>query len=307
MFMPAIKCPACGCRHLQAVATCHNCGRPLVAAPDQPISDSEDAPISSSDDGVEASSARDEEVVSEEQERPANPPGALKKMQQLVKAGETRPGGVRRREADIQPYATTLDVTLPDPFADSRSRAIGNVQITDESWKQDKLPWYFLGTRPTLSGIVMHIESKEEVFNNPDIMASLAMVLVEFIWILVNVQQERENDRIVMTTVRIQTSEGLFKDARLRGNMRGADMALGDRVSLWGIRRRGVLFVRHGFNHTAQGMISTNAAGLLLPVVLAVVVFAALLVLTPSWFPAITEIFTTISRVLTFIFQHNSH
>ncbi|WP_220205107.1 hypothetical protein [Reticulibacter mediterranei] len=303
--MPVIKCPACGCRHLQAVTTCHNCGRPLEAVPDQPVGASENAPVSSSDDGAETRGAQDEDSISVEQERPAGPPRS-QRVPQIVKAGETG-RAIRQRENDIQPYATTHDVTLPDPFTNSRSQAIGNVQITDESWQQDKLPWYFLGMRPTLAGVVMHIESKEEVFNNPDIMASLAMILVEFIWIMVNVQQERENDRVVMTTVRIQTLQGQLKDARLRGNMRGADMALGDRVSFWGIKRRGVLFVRHGFNHTAQGVISTNAVNLLLPVVLAGAVFAVLLVLAPSWFPAIIHIFTTITRVFTFIFQHNSH
>jgi hypothetical protein len=214
---------------------------------------------------------------------------------------------VRQRENDIQPYAATLDATLPDSFADSRSQAIGNVLITDESWKHDKLPWYFPRIRPTIFGIVMHIESKEEIFNNPDILASLAMLLVEFIWILVNVQQERENDRVVMTTVRIQTFEGQLKDARLRGNMRGADIALGDRVSLWGIKRRGVLFVRHGFNHTSQGVISTNAANMLVLVLMAVAVMALLLVFAPSWLSGITEIYATFVKVFTFIFQHNSH
>lgn len=302
--MPAIKCPACGCRHLQAVTTCHNCGRPLVDAPDQPVSAPEDPPASSNDDEVGTRSKQDDASVSAEHERPAAP--RPPRVPQVVKAGKMGQAA-RRRENDIQPYATTLDVTLPDPFASSRSQAIANVQIEDESWKRDKLPWYFLGIQPTIYGIVMHIESKEEVFNNPDILASLAMILVEFIWILVNVQQERENDRVVMTTVRVQTFEGQLKDARLRGNMRGADMALGDRVSLWGIKRRGVLFVRHGFNHTAQGVISTNPGGLLLPIALAIVVFAALLVFAPSWFPAITQTFNTIARVFTFIFQHNSH
>jgi hypothetical protein len=267
---------------------------------------SEDAPVSSSDGGVKTGSVQDEDTTSAGQGRPAGSTRSLSVPPKLVNAGKTRQE-VRQRETDIQPYATTLDVTLPDPFANSHSQAIGNVQIADESWKQDKLPWYFLGIRPTLSGIVMHIDSKEEVFNNPDILAALAMILVEFIWVLVNVQQERENDRIVMTTVRIQTFEGQLKDARLRGNMRGADMALGDQVSLWGIKRRGVLFVRHGFNHTAQGVISTNAVNLLLPVVLAVVAFAALLFFAPSWFPSLIHTFTNIARIFTFIFQHNSH
>jgi hypothetical protein len=153
----------------------------------------------------------------------------------------------------------------------------------------------------------MHIESKEEIFNNPDILALLATLLVEILWILVNVQQERENARVVVTTVRIQTFEGQFKDARLRGNMRGADMALGDRVSLWGIKHRGVLFVRRGFNHTSQGVVSTNAAGLLLPVVIAAVGFVVLLALAPSWFPAITQMLTSLVKVFTFIFQRHSH
>ncbi len=301
--MPAIKCPACGCRHLQAVTVCHNCGRPLVTVPDQANNAPEDVSVSSSDDGVETGSVQDEDTPSAGQGRSAGSPRSLSVPPQLVNAGKTR----QEVRTNIQPYATTLDVTLPDPFANSHSQAIGNVQIADESWKQGKLPWYFLGIRPTLAGMVMHIESKEEVFNNPDILAALAMILVEFIWVLVNVQSERENDRIVMTTVRIQTFEGQLKDARLRGNMRGADMALGDQVSLWGIKRRGVLFVRHGFNHTAQGMISTNAVSLLLPAILAAVAFAALLFFAPSWFPSLIHTFTNIARIFTFIFQHNSH
>ncbi|GCE03486.1 hypothetical protein KDAU_08150 [Dictyobacter aurantiacus] len=213
----------------------------------------------------------------------------------------------QQRETELQPYETTLDVTLPDPFATSRSWTSEDALMAAENGKRDKLPWYFPRIRPAIAGVVMHIESKEEIFNDPDIFASLAMLLVEFLWILVNIQQERENDRVVVTTVRIQTFDGQLRDARLRGNMRGADMALGDQVLLWGIKRRGVLLVRRGFNRTSQGVISTNAAGLLLPVLITAVGLAVLVILVPSWFPVITQIFTTFFNMYTFIFQHHTH
>lgn len=200
--MPAIKCPACGCRHLQAVTACHNCGRPLEAAPDLPVSTSENLPASSSDDEVESykrfiagsarasQKARDKDLVSVEQELPAGSPRSTRvpPERQLVRVGEQRPEA-RPRETNLQPYATTFDVTLPDPFTNSRSQELGDVLIEDEHRKRDKLPWYFLGIRPALSGVVMHIDSKEEIFNNPDMLSSLACQRETLLKILFGLRQ----------------------------------------------------------------------------------------------------------------------
>jgi hypothetical protein len=165
------------------------------------------------------------------------------------------------------------------------SRSEQERQADPERWKTDKLPWYFPRTKPKVAGKVIQIETKEEILDYPDIYAAIATLLVELIWILTQVQQERENDRIVMTTVRVQTYDGTLKDSRVRGVMRGATISLGDQVSLWGMRRNGVLFVRRGFNHTTQGVISTHSLGLIVPGILVIVAFIAGIYFAPFWLP----------------------
>jgi hypothetical protein len=88
-----------------------------------------------------------------------------------------------------------------------------------------------------------------------------------------------------MTTVRVRAYDGTLKDSRVRGVMRGATISLGDQVSLWGMRRNGVLFVGRGFNHTTKGVISTHSIGLLVPALIVIVTCIAGIYFAPFWLP----------------------
>lgn len=292
--MTAIQCPSCGYRHLEAVATCMNCGAPLIPLHKQ---------LSAPGNGNRARSTpgrEDNEVA--EYERFIASPGQRKLDGQpkdtpehhLIKHAPVPPKARQtwKKSKELQPYnpyETMIDVVPPMGFS-SRSVAIREEQeqVVDlELWKKDKLPWNFPTSRPIVSGTVVHIESKEEIIDYPDIIAAIVTLLTEIIWIMANVQQIKENDRIVMTTVRIQTYDNQRRDVRLRGNMRGADLSLGDQVSLWGTMRNGVLFVKRGFNHTTRGIISTHSISLLAPAAIVVVILIACIYLAPAWIPLI--------------------
>jgi hypothetical protein len=149
------------------------------------------------------------------------------------------------------------------------------------------------------------MESKEEIIDHPDLFAAIATLLVELVWVMVDVQQEKENDRIVMTTVRVQTYDGTFKDARLRGNMRGANLSLGDRVSFWGQKRHGVLCVGRGFNHTTQGVVSTRSMGLMVPALIVMIAFVGGVYFAPTWLPLASHLFTSsFGSFFSFIHKH---
>jgi hypothetical protein len=198
-----------------------------------------------------------------------------------------------RNQRGIQPYEiyeTAFDIVPPETFSapGSRSSGRGPEQSVDpEFWKADKLPWYFPRTRPKVAGTVVLIETKEEILDYPDLYAAIATLLVELIWVLAQVQQEKETgSRVVMTVVRVQSYDGTLSDTRIRGNMRGANVSLGDQISLWGKKRNGVLYVRRGFNHTTQGVISTYSLGLMLPALIVVVAFIAGFYFAPIWLPS---------------------
>jgi hypothetical protein len=340
--MSVIKCPACGHRHFQAVATCINCGTPLAAPQREPARLERKSSAARSRSAMRQtateekkdivasapafSSNRDledyERFLTENQGgedspifQPAENPAenndedeavrqtteALARQlsrheeRQLVphQAHSTHQGLENTALQAYGPYGTELDVVMPDPFAGSRSIAVQNEQEREtaaERWKTDRLPWYFPRTKPQVAGIVMHIESKEEVIDYPDVLTAIVTLLVEFLWILLNIQQERANDRTVITVVRIQNADGTFTDTRLRGNMRGADISLGDQVSLWGWEKRGVLFVRRGYNHTSHGVITTSASSIFVPSIIVMAVLGLIILLIPVWTPLLGQL-----------------
>ncbi len=80
------------------------------------------------------------------------------------------------------------------------------------------------------------------------------------------------------TIVRLRKDDGTLRDARFEGDLTGAGLTLGDRLSLWGRSRKGTLLVSKGLNQTVQAAILTNAykvsmlLTLLLPILLYVLI-----------------------------------
>lgn len=61
--------------------------------------------------------------------------------------------------------------------------------------------------------------------------------------------------RTQVTTVRIKRADGTMRDARIEGYLGGANLSLGDHVTLHGKDRDGTLIVAYGYNHSANGHI----------------------------------------------------
>jgi hypothetical protein len=338
--MPAIKCPACGYRHFQVVPACMNCGASFTASnstsnvqqPHTPsrhtISSNSLAPTDPNDDDITAyEQFQNATTAPKEPNKPTRGSSQRTKntistrsqannralSQGLVTTNNSQPAPRQlwQKTTDLQmyePYETMIDITPPNPFANDPGNALAIIPEGGEvvDWRAEKYPWYFPKTKPHVSGKVLHIESKEEIADFPDIFAALATLLMELLWVLINVQQQqRETDRVVMTTIRIQTTDGQLKDTRLRGNLRGATLSLGDQVTLWGVQRRGVLFIQRGYNHTTQSVISTHIAGMMIPSLFILLIIALLVYFSPTIFPYISHLFITFfGQYFSFMLHH---
>ena len=326
--MAIIKCSSCGHRHFQVVPLCINCGASLSQWTDgeqwattgtlnvTPHTPHESSTPSSNDSAsyerflVETPDSQS--IEEPEHDRPHSKSEAPSR--QLVRREEFRPAQrqVWKKKNAIQPYQsyeTAMNIAAPHTFAQPASMILvkenAEQVINPESWHTDRLPWYFPKIRPSIVGTVIHMESREEVIDYPDLLAAIATLLVELVWVMTDTVQHKESDRVVMTTVRVQTYTGALKDTRLRGNMRGANLSLGDQVSLWGVKRRGVLLVKRGFNHTTQGAISTTSLGLIVP---ALIIMATALIgiyFASTWFPIVWHhLLSFVTSYFSFFHQH---
>ncbi len=334
--MAIIKCPSCGHRHFQAMPYCINCGAPLSSQEDsvQPVQARDNAVIvpsstpkpSPRSDGIasyERSNAQTNAQAAEAEGVPAHAvarspqhepePQGTNPSRQLVRREELRPTTREtwKKKTEVQlyePYETAVSIAAPDPFGQSAVSTVVHEEtqaIDPEHWKKDRLPWYFPKIQPNIAGTVIHMETKEEVIDYPDMFAAIVTLLVSLVWVATDTVQDKESDRVVMTTVRVKTDTGQLKDTRLRGNMRGANLSLGDCVSLWGFKRHGVLFINRGFNHTTQGVISTNAVGFLVPALIIVVATLLCIYIAPTWLPILWHHFlSTIGSYFSFLHHH---
>lgn len=72
-----------------------------------------------------------------------------------------------------------------------------------------------------------------------------AMVLAA--WLL---RGRSPTENQIILVLRIERDDGGLEQARIESDLDGATMDLGDRVSIWGKRRAGVVIVKYAFNHT---------------------------------------------------------
>jgi hypothetical protein len=118
---------------------------------------------------------------------------------------------------------------------------------------------------PDVTGIIIHVQSAQEFPDYPNLLRALVDLLTEFIWLVPNQPVHKEGERILVTTVRVRLQSGEKRDVRIQGNLRGANLSLGDMISFWCWKHRGSLMVRTGYNHTSKAIITTNALGMLVP------------------------------------------
>jgi translation initiation factor IF-1 len=128
-----------------------------------------------------------------------------------------------------------------------------------DQWDADTLPWWFPRRRPDIAGSVMDVQSQQEDARASS-SGSILRVIADIIWASAGTQQHgQEKEMVPIVVIRVRTEEGIQRIARFRGYLIKANLSLGDKVSLWGKRRGGVLFVRRAYNHTARAVVSTRS------------------------------------------------
>jgi translation initiation factor IF-1 len=129
---------------------------------------------------------------------------------------------------------------------------------------------------PDLAGVIILVQSQEEL-PMPGAVGSIATALRDIIWPM---PQQQAREKVHVTTFRVRTQDDEQKDARIEGYLKGANLTLGDKVSLWGWHRKGVLIVRRGYNHTSKGDVTSTVTGSAFSsVVLLIVAVAGMLLL----------------------------
>jgi hypothetical protein len=109
------------------------------------------------------------------------------------------------------------------------------------------------------------VQSAQEFPDYPNLLRALVDLVTEFIWLVPNQPVHKEGERILVTTVRVRLQSGEKRDVRIQGNLRGANLSLGDMISFWCWKHRGSLMVRTGYNHTSKAIITTNALAMFIP------------------------------------------
>lgn len=64
--------------------------------------------------------------------------------------------------------------------------------------------------------------------------------------------------KVIVTRIRVRLANGVLRDARFEGDIRGASISQGDHVALWGREDIGTLVVTRGHNYTSRGDIQVR-------------------------------------------------
>lgn len=167
---------------------------------------------------------------------------------------------------DVSPYAVVdpslapYDASSKDMYAIVRDeQGLKSPASSQAPWQADKLPAGFPHRPPELWGKVTLVQSQLE---NPPLagLGSFLRLLRDVLWPVPNEVRAKEQEKIMITTIRVRAENGQQQDARIHGYLRGANVSLGDTISIWGKRRRkGAIYIRRAYNHTVQGAVSTSA------------------------------------------------
>jgi hypothetical protein len=187
---------------------------------------------------------------------------------QLVPYSMYQPEGyglVPSQSTALEPYqiSNAMQEYLPQGIIPAMPTFVKEEQR--DPWLDDKLPWGFPRRPPDIAGIIIQIQQSQELPEYPNLILGITNMLTELIWVIPNDTMKSQDERLQVTTVRIRVNDKIKKDARLIGYLRGANLTLGDAISLWGWHRKGSLIVRKGYNHTSQAIVDTHTLGLVLP------------------------------------------
>ncbi len=125
-------------------------------------------------------------------------------------------------------------------------------------WDTDKLPWGLPKQDPDIAGRIIQIQQSQEPPEYPHLIIEFMNWLAKLIWFIPNDTMRREEERRQITTVRVRTSDGEKRDARLIGLLRGAPFTLGDDIWFWGWHHKGNFIIRRGYNWTSKTIVAPS-------------------------------------------------
>lgn len=261
--MSLIKCDTCGYRNKLSggAQVCTNCGSPLsseqlaaqVFEPGLLVTQEEDYPEARS---IQPSkhSASTQPLLPLPATQSPQPPMILKEITALEPRQELSPYSVA--DQSLAPYESSSR----DMFTTVREeRGLQTSRSSLAPWQADQLPRGFPRRPPELYGTVVLVQSQLE---NPPLagLGNFFKLLRDIIWPISHEARHLDREKIMMTTVRVRIADGSQRDARVQGYLRGANVSLGDTISIWGRRRhRGAVTIYKAYNHTVQGVVSTSA------------------------------------------------
>lgn len=192
----------------------------------------------------------------------------------------------------LQPYSSSTaarqivpaqqQITSMNPFDASEASvpalftgagAVEPPMMVAPPWENESLPRGFPKRPPDISGTLVFVQSQHEIRRN----TGLGKALVDVIWPTPNEPTSQDKERQVnVTTLRIRNSDGLQQDARMEGYLKGANISIGDTISLWGRRYKGTLVVYRGYNHTTKSVVMTSTMTSPAPVLLFLLIIVVL-------------------------------
>ena len=279
--MPVIKCPVCRQRilHPSVTTACTNCGTVLTPwveeqqeQPEKQVTEATSTPSQS----LVLSSAEPEAIrcpwcnhVTFDNETNCSHCDASLTPSESIPSATTSPElpalVPQQQLVPVQsPQAVML--TPSDPYVQPvypvpppQTINIGHSSMVSfaPALPIGKLPWGFPKRPADVEGVIIYVHAQEE-HQQPSLLGAILRMFVNMVWATPGDLRQHERERIHVTTIRVRTSNEVQKDARVEGYLKGANLSLGDVISLWGWRRKGSLVVTRGYNHTAKAAISSS-------------------------------------------------
>lgn len=272
--MPSIKCTSCGHRMLRpnATQTCTNCGAPLL--PPELMDEEEQqslvlyAPPQASAAPSSPTLANEQLAMPRTSQTALQPYASLTSSQQIVPA--------QPQAMSMSPFDAS-SASVPAIFTGSEMAAAPIAM--PQPWESESLPRGFPKRPPDISGTLVFTQSQLELRRN----TGLGKALVDAIWPTPNEQSVNKEKQVNVVTLRIRNSEGVQQDARMEGYLKGANVSIGDTISIWGRRYKGALVIYRGYNHTTKSIVMTNTMTSSLPFLLLIVIMLALFFMLTSF------------------------
>jgi hypothetical protein len=266
--VPSIKCSSCGHRMLRpnATQTCTNCGAPLL--PPELMEDEQQQSLV-----LYTPSQRSPDSALPTQT--TEPHMALQSYPSSMSAQQIVPA--QQQITSMNPFDAS-DASVPAIFTGSAEVEVP--LVAPQFWDSESLPRGFPKRPPDISGTLVFVQSQLENRRTDN---SFSKALIDAIWPTPNEPSSNKEKQVNVTTLRIRTNNGLQQDARMEGYLKGANISLGDTISLWGRKYKGTLVVYRGYNHTSKSVVMTSTMTSPLPVLFFILVIVGLLFFLSSF------------------------